>query len=256
MSESPSRPLKGRRILITREESKSSEFGCMLEERGASVLSIPLIRFVDPDSWEALDQAFLRLGRFQILLFTSATAGERFFDRLHRTAPDGKLPGTISVATVGPKTARAVARHGLEASWVAESFRAEGLLQKLADEKVAGAEILFPRAQEAREILIEDLERRGARVTLAPVYRTLPGDESREPLLSALTSGELDVVTFTSASTVRSFVEMAGNSDIVAASMRGVAVACLGEITAEAARSKGLAPAIVPARSTLEDFAD
>lgn len=255
MSEAVPRPLKGRRILVTREESKTSVFARMLEERGASVLSIPLIRFVDPDSWEALDQALLNIGRFQILLFTSANAVERFFDRLHRIAPGGKLPGTISIAAVGPKTAQAVARHGAEVSCIADSFRAEGLLQKLSGEKVARAEILFPRAQEAREILIEELERRGARVTLATVYRTLPVDESREPLHSALASGELDVVTFTSASAVRHFIDIADDSDL-ASRMRGVAVACLGEITAQAARATGLAPAIVSERSTLEDFAD
>ena len=255
MSEAPPRPLKGKRILVTREESKTSVFARILEKRGASVLAIPLMRFVDPESWEPLDQALVNLGRFQILLFTSANAVERFFDRLLRIAPGGKLPGTISIAAVGPKTGQAVGRYGGQVSYIADSFRAEGLLQKLSGEKVAGAEILFPRAQEAREILIEELERRGARVTLATVYRTLPVDESREPLRAALAAGQMDVVTFTSASAVRHFLDMADDSDLPAR-MRGVAVACLGEITAEAARERGLAPAIVPARSTLEDFAD
>jgi uroporphyrinogen III methyltransferase/synthase len=120
---------------------------------------------------------------------------------------------------------------------------------------VRGVEILFPRAQEARELLVEELERRGARITLAPVYRTVPVTQSRGLLQTALSAREMDAVTFTSASTVRYFVELAASSDLPSR-LRGIAVACLGGITAEEARSRGLFPDVVAARSTLEDFAD
>jgi len=255
MSEARARPLAGRRILVTQAEEKGERFARLLQERGAEVLRIPLIRFEDPDSWEALDLALGRIDAFHRVLFTSATAVDRFFERHRRLTGGTRLPASLRVAAVGPKTAEAILRWGHAADLVAESFRAEGLLEKLPAQAVTGREILFPRAQEARELLVEELERRGARLTLAPVYRTLPAEESRGPLREALRSGRIHVATFTAASTVRHFVDLLGEDDLPGL-MRGVTIACLGEVTAETARSKGLQPEIVPARSTLEDFAE
>ncbi|HEV8376754.1 MAG TPA: uroporphyrinogen-III synthase [Candidatus Polarisedimenticolia bacterium] len=255
MSEAHPRPLERRRILVTRAAEKGAEFAAILEERGARVLRIPLIRFEDPESWDALDQALRRLDEFQILLFTSATAVDRFFDRFLKISGGGGILASLSVAVVGPKTARAVEKHGHGVRWVAQSYQAEGLLEMLPAERVRGVEILFPRAQEARELLVDELERRGARITLAPVYRTVPVTESRSPLQAALGSRAVDAVTFTSASTVRHFVELAEDSDLPSR-MRGIAVACFGRITAEEACSRGLSPDVVSARSTLEDFTD
>jgi uroporphyrinogen III methyltransferase / synthase len=249
------KPLSGRRILVTRAEEGGSRLGRLLEERGAEVLQVPLVRFEDPDSWQALDAALARIDSFQHLLFTSANAAHRFFERLRGHAPAGKLPDTLRITVVGPKTAQAVARWGHGADRVAEVFRAEGILEELPEGEVTGCEILFPRAQEAREFLVEELARRGARVTLVPVYRTVPVEESRQPLLQVLRKRRVDFVTFTAASAVRHFVDFLGAAEVPSL-MREVKVACLGEVTADAARSQGLHPHIVPARSTLEDLAE
>src|SRR5262245_3641739 len=248
-------PLSGRRILVTRAEEKGSRFGRLLEERGAEVLQIPLIRFDDPVTWEPVDSAISRITSFQHLLFTSATAVDRFFARFRNQGAPEKLPDTLRITVVGPKTAQAVARWGHGAERMAKVFRAEGILAALADCDVTGRDILFPRAQEAREVLVEELTRRGARVTMIPVYRTALVAESRIPLLKVLRGGRVDVATFTAASTIRHFIELLGAAEIPGL-MRDVKVACLGEVTANEARSRGLSPQIVPARSTLEDLAD
>jgi len=255
VSELSPRPLAGRRILVTRAEEKGNRFGRLLEERGAEVLQVPLIRLEDPDSWEPLDSALTRLATFHHLLFTSANAVDRFFERLRRQGATGNFPETLSITAVGPRTAQAVARWGHGVDRVAQAFRAEGILDALSELELAGREILLPRAQEARQLLVEELTRHGARVTVVAVYRNVLVDESRQPLLKALRRGSVDVATFTAASAVRHFVELAGAAELPSL-MRDVKVACLGEVTADEARTLGLEPQIVSARSTLEDLAE
>jgi len=254
VSVAPARPLAGRRILVTRAEEKGGRFARLLQEQGAEVLQIPLIRFEDPDSWEPLREALSQVQRFHRILFTSATAVDRFFERLRAFAGDSKLPAALSVAAVGPGTAQALARWGHAAQLAARSFRAEGLLEMLPTQQISGQEVLFPRAQEARELLVEELTRRGARVALVPVYKTVPREESRGTLRTALNSGRIDVATFTAASTVHHFADFLGEADLPRL-MRQVRVACLGQVTAEAARERGLHPDIVAERSTLENLA-
>jgi uroporphyrinogen III methyltransferase/synthase len=253
VSELSPRPLAGRRILVTRAEEKGNRFGRLLEERGAEVLQVPLIRLEDPDSWEPLDSALTRLASFHHLLFTSANAVDRFFERLRRQG--GNLPDTLSITAVGPRTAQTVARWGHGVDRVAGAFRAEGILDALSDLELASREILLPRAQEARQLLVEELTRRGARVTVVAVYRNVLVEESRQPLLKALRGRSVDVATFASASAVRRFVQLAGAGEVLSL-MRDVKVACLGEVTADEARTLGLDPQIVSARSTLEDLVE
>jgi uroporphyrinogen III methyltransferase/synthase len=157
------------------------------------------------------------------------------------------------LAAVGPKTADAVRRKGLRVEVVPGEFVAEGLLAALKGRSVEGSEILIPRAQEAREVLVEELEKRGARVTVAPVYRTVRADESRGPLISALEKG-VDMVTFTASSTVRHFMDLLGPGagDL----LRGAGIACIGRITADTARERGLAVDLVPRKSTVADLAE
>lgn len=246
-------PLSGRRILVTRSPGQAGEFAGLLRGLGAEVLQVPLIRFDPPDSWEAADRAISRLGRYSLIVFTSATAVECFLGRLEA---GGREPGALSrvpLAAVGPKTAGTLRRHGLTVEVVPDEFVAEGLLAALKGRGLEGTEILVPRAQEAREALVEELEKRGARVTVAPVYRTVRADENREALISALETG-LDMVTFTASSTVRHFMDLLGGD--AAARIAGVRVACIGQITADTARARGLSPDVIPERSTLRDLAE
>ena len=246
-------PLSGRRILVTRSPEQSGEFALLLRSLGAEVVAIPLIRFDPPDSWETADRAIDGLSRFSLILFTSANAVEFFLRRLRaRGAGSGAL-GSAALAAIGPKTAETLQSHGLRVEIVAEEFVAEGLLAALKGRGVEGNEILIPRAEEAREVLVEELEKRGARVTVAPVYRTVRADESREPLIAALKSG-VAMVTFTASSTVRHFMDLLGPE--APALMSGVRVACIGRITADAARARGLTPDVVPGRSTVSDLAE
>jgi uroporphyrinogen III methyltransferase/synthase len=253
VSRAPSGPLAGKRILVTRAEEGAGGLAALLAAQGAEILHIPLLRFVDPPSWEPLREAAARLESFDRALFTSATAVERFFAHLLEFTGSGRLPAGIRVSAVGPRTAAALERAGCRQVQHAASYQAEGLLELLPESEVAGREILFPRALEARELLLEELRRRGARICLVPVYRTAIASENRDKLLAALATCP-EVVTFTSASSVRHFVELVGPAQ-TASLLRGVKIACLGQVTAQAARDRDINPDIVPPNATLEVLA-
>jgi uroporphyrinogen III methyltransferase / synthase len=244
-------PLSGRKILVTRSPDQAGEFAALLRQRGAEVVCISLIRFDPPDSWDAADRAIDRLGSFSLVLFTSANAVERFLARLEARGRDPGILSRSRLAAIGPKTSQALLQHRLRPSLVPQEFVAEGLLSLLEGESVAGMEILLPRAQEAREVLPDELEKRGARVTVAPVYRTVRADGNRDLLMASLRSG-VDMVTFTASSAVRHFLELLGPERERA---RGLRVACIGRVTAETALAGGLSPDVVAERSTVEDLA-
>ena len=246
------RPLSGRRILVTRSPEQAAEFSDRLRDLGAEVLQVSLVRFDPPDSWEAADRAIDRLGRYSLIVFTSANAVEFFLRRLEARGEESDALSRTALAAVGPKTAETLRRHGLIVEVVPEEFVAEGLLAALKGRSLKGSEILVPRAQEAREVLVEGLEKRGARVTVAPVYRTVRADENREALVSVLEAG-VDMVTFTASSAVKHFMDLLDPD--ATALMRGVRVACIGRITADTARARGLHPDVVPERSTIPDLA-
>jgi uroporphyrinogen III methyltransferase/synthase len=246
------RPLSGRRILVTRSPEQAGDFAALLRDQGAEGLQVSLIRFSPPDSWEPADRAIDRMGCYSLVLFTSANAVKFFLRRFQARGADPRALSGCTLAAIGPKTARVLEDQGLPVSVVPEEFVAEGLLASMKERGVKGKEILIPRAQEARAVLVDGLEGLGAKVTVAPVYRTVPAEENREALLLALRSG-VDMVTFTSSSTVRYFLELLGPEGVALA--RGVRIACIGRITAETARSRGLPPDVVSEKSAIPDFA-
>ena len=246
------RPLTGRKILVTRSPDQAGEFSNLLREQGAEVVQVSLIRFEPPASWEVADRAIDRLDLYSVILFTSANAVEFLLRRLVSKGADAEALAGKTLAAIGPKTAEALRNRGLGVEIVAEEFVGEGLLAALRERSIEGMEILIPRAQEAREVLAEELGKRGARVTVAPVYRTVRADENRAALISALQAG-VYLVTFTASSTVRHFMDLLGSE--APALMRGVRVACIGKITADTARARGLAVDLVPSRSTVADLA-
>lgn len=246
-------PLSGRRILVTRSPEQAGALSDLLRASGAEAVEISLIRFEPPDSWEPADRAIEALEEFSLALFTSANAVDGFLRRIEERGSDPRRLSRLELAAVGPKTAESLLRRGFEVSRLPENFQAEGLVEALRGRALRGARILIPRAQEAREILVEELERRGASVSVAPVYRTRAAEENRRALRAALEKG-VDMVTFTASSTVLHFVDLAGPDRL--AVPRGFRVACIGPVTAECARSRGLVPDVVPPRSTIPDLAD
>jgi uroporphyrinogen III methyltransferase/synthase len=161
----------------------------------------------------------------------------------------------LTICAIGPGTARALAELGLRADLVPDDHRAEGLLALLSASRVKGRKVLLPRAAVAREILPHTLEERGADVDLVHVYRTgIPEPEQTRRGLSALERGEVDILTFTSASTVENFAAIVGGR--LEALMRGKVVAVIGPITREACKQVGLEVDVMPETYTLKAMTD
>jgi uroporphyrinogen III methyltransferase/synthase len=211
----------------------------LLETRGARVLECPTIEIVPPDDWTAVDDAVRRLHTYNWLILTSTNAVDFFMERVAVAGVQCELP----IAVVGEATASRLASWSLKAALVPRNFRAEGLLESFA-QNLDEVRILLPRAQEGREMLPEELRRRGAVVDVVPVYRTVKA--GREKLKYTLESGKADCVVFTSPSTID---REAGEI------LRNVTIAVIGPVTRHAAEAAGLKPAIEPERATVKDLA-
>ncbi|MEO5656520.1 MAG: uroporphyrinogen-III C-methyltransferase [Nitrospiria bacterium] len=241
------RPLFGRTVIVTRAAGQSADLIARLDRAGAEVIEAPAIRVEPPPSWDAVDRAIAGLARYRWLLLTSANAVRAFFDRLETLGLDARALGGIRVCAIGEKTAQTVRRYGIRPDRVAEESTGEGLVAALATEDLSGAAVLFPRARIAREVIAEALTARGAKIDVVVVYDNHPAATVPEPAREALTRAGT-IVTFTSGSTVTGFLDALGPD---ARLVRDATVACLGPVTADAARGRGLSVAIEPARQTM-----
>ena len=246
-------PLFGRRIVITRPRGQVRAFAALLEAEGAEVVALPTIAPVPPESFEPIDAALADLGRYAWLVLTSPHGVEVFFDRLRARGHDLRELAGVAIAAIGPATAAGIAARGLNVAVTPAEFRAEAVADALVAAGVAGKRILLARAAGARTILPERLRAAGALVDDIATYRTvLPPEAAAAP---ALFAGERrpDLVTFTSSSTVTNFARLFPGHDLRAV-LAGVAVGCIGPVTAATARDLGLQVDVEPAEYTVPAF--
>lgn len=238
-----SKPLSGRSILITRTREQAGSLRAALEKQGAEVAALPTIALAPPRSWRPLDAALRRLETYDWVIFTSANGVESFFTRLKRARPqragrDARVLAQAKIAAIGPATAEALRGHGVKADVVPREFRAEGLAQALARERWPGKTVLVARAAEAREVLPNELRRRGARVDVVAAYRTVVPQVNRRGARRLFSHGLPDLVTFTSSSTARNLATLLGSRAATRA-WRAVAIAVIGPVTAATVRELG-----------------
>jgi uroporphyrinogen-III synthase len=277
-------PLQGRRILVTRAREQASVLSDQVRALGAEPLEFPTIRIVPPREWEPLDHALARLfandteehSYYSWLIFTSANGVIFCCERIKQLGYDTQSLQHVRIAAIGPATAAALRRYGLSADLVPDAYIAESVAQALIEESKRHSEtlndkhILLPRAAEARDILITLLQEAGAQVDEIAAYRTLPvakNDAQGHEILQRLLADQIDLITFTSSSTVRNFVRWLNtaldtgsylfeNADEDAqcitplhaiARLEGndlhqhrTRIACIGPITAQTARECGL----------------
>jgi uroporphyrinogen III methyltransferase/synthase len=248
------RPLFGKRILVTRPREQAAELTDQLEAMGAEAIEAPMIRILPPEDLEPLDQVCRDVGNFDCIIFASANAVDSFIERLLAGPRDMRALGGVKLCAVGPSTAERLARFGLKVDVMPSEYRAESLLQALAEKSdVSGLRVLLPRADIGREIVAEELRKQGAEVTEVIAYRTVVAEPEREgepDIYRMLLERRIDVVTFTSASAVRNFVRVLG-AEPAADLLRTTVVASIGPVTAQAAREYNIHSAIVPAQYTV-----
>lgn len=245
------RPLHGTRILVTREASQAAELASRLEKAGALSISCPLVAICPPRDWSRTDSAIARIRTFDGLVFTSANGVRSFLSRVltHPGALDEL--SSLPCYAVGPATAKALEEKGLSVQPLPERFQAEGLCELLGQGDLKGKRFLFPRAREGRDTLPAFFRDRGADLELLVVYETRPAHENRDRLRTVLAQGALDYVTFTSPSTVRAYAAFASPIP-PSLPWREIPAACIGEVTAEAARGVGLKTVFTAPVSTLD----
>jgi uroporphyrinogen III methyltransferase/synthase len=229
------KPLFGRGVVITRPDEQAAEFARLLSAEGARVILFPTVRIVPPASWENLDGALGNLGSYHWIIFTSANGVKHFFRRLRETGRDVRDLKGIRICTIGPATAAAVEGMGIRVDIVPGEYISEGVVRAFQDVDLGGKRVLLPRAQEARDVIPEGLSKLGASVDAITVYSTVRSESRRSDLQSLLDAGKVDVITFTSPSTVNNFKEIMGGSALP----ETVRIACIGPVTAAAAKKQG-----------------
>lgn len=252
------RPLFGKRILVTRTREQASELVVGLEDKGADCVEFATIAIEKPDSWDALDNELKRIDSYRWLLFTSINAIKYFFNRLFEKGMDARDLKGPRIGVVGTTTAKILESYGIAADLVPEEFTGEGLANSLVAKGVEGQKILVPRALKAREVLPEKLREAGAEVNIVPVYQNIRPEGQTELLREEFEEKKIDVVTFTSSSTVTNFLHMlhAKDDDELHRLLAGVKVAVIGPITAKTASKNGLEVSIQPDVYTIPALVD
>ncbi len=233
--------LRQLRVLVTRPARQADEFAEALRERGALPVHFPVIEITPMPNQAPLDRALARLECYDWVVFTSANGVRIVFERL-KFQKTPAIPPRVRLAAIGPKTASALVGHGRGPDYVPQEFIAEAILPGLGE--LTDRWVLLPRAEIARPALPQAIESRGGIAHEIAVYRTLPA--VADPAgFQALRRG-VDVVTFTSSSTVTNFAKLTSAAGLNPLDLPGrPAFACIGPITADTAREVGFSVDII-----------
>ena len=244
------KPLFGRRVLVTRALEQAGAFTGLLEKSGAEVVAFPTIKTTGPPSWAALDAAVKKLSTYDWAVFTSVNGVKYFFERLEKLGLDARELKGVKICAVGPMTAKAIEEMRLKVDLTPGEFVAEGLLSSLGRRGIKGKRFLLPRALKAREVLPDEIRALGGHIDVVPAYRTIKPLRSAAELKRMFEEKEIDAVTFTSSSTVTNFVSMFKKTEIKGL-LKGVAIACIGPVTAKTAEACGLSVDVMPGKYTV-----
>jgi len=250
-------PLSGRSVIVTRTLAQAHTLAEPLASLGAEVLAFPVLETVDPEDWGALDSAIANLASYDWVVLTSTNGVERFLRRFRAVGGSSDAIVGAKFAAVGSATAAKLARHGLPPALVPTDFRAEGLVEAFRDMGAGpGWRVLIPRAEDAREVLPEELRAMGCAVDVVCVYRTQLA-EADPAIIERLRVGSVDIVTFTSGAIARGFVSAIEASGLDAEQVMGqLAVASIGPVTSDAIRELGFAVDVEATESTMGSLVD
>jgi len=249
------RPLFGKRIVVTRAREQASDLIEALTALGAECLEYPAIQVVPPEDWQPLDKAIASLATYDWLVFTSVNGVAFFFDRLFENGKDIRSLGHIRTACIGPATADRLCKRGIRCDVLPRTYRAESVVEAFKNELIKGKNILLPRASEARPVLPVELTKMGARVQEVAVYQTRNVQDHANSLIRQLEDETIDLVTFTSSSTVKNFRSLLPEEDICDL-LKGVVVASIGPITSETAQNLGFEVQVTADTYTIPGLVD
>jgi uroporphyrinogen III methyltransferase/synthase len=249
------RPLLGKRIVVTRAREQASDLIKNLADLGADCLECPTIKIMPSEDEAPLNRAIQDLASYDWIVFTSVNGVAYFFKTLFAGNKDVRALNQLRTAAIGPATAKRLLDFGLKSDIVPETYRAESVVEAFSKEDIKDKKILLPRAAEARPVLPVELTRMGAQVDEVPAYRTIKDPEKADVLISELEDKTVDLVTFTSSSTVKNFKDLlpAGQFKQL---IKGVTVASIGPITSDTARDLGFSVDITAEEFTIAGLCD
>jgi uroporphyrinogen III methyltransferase / synthase len=244
------RPLSGKRILVTRAREQQSSLVDILTSEFAEPIEFPTIRIVEPtEGHSALDGALQALGKYDWVIFTSANAVKTVFDRLEVKLFDARAFAGVKIAAVGPATAEELLCHGILADFIPRKFTGEDIANDFPAQ-ATGLNILLPQAKDANGRLAEVLTSNGAAIDVVTAYETVVESSLSADISALLEDGEIDVVTFTSSSTVRNFFSALGRQS--GAGFPKLLTAAIGPSTAQTVKELfGREPDIVADEHTV-----
>jgi uroporphyrinogen-III synthase len=242
--------LKGLRVLVGRARHQASALSAGLRNLGAEVIEIPFIEIRKPASYQPLDSALKHLENYDWLILTSVNGVEALWERSQKLKLGKKQFKHLQIAAIGPATSKAMAKAGLNVDVVPEEYVAESVVKSLKN-RVKGKRVLLARAKIARDVIPRELRKLGAEVDVVEAYETIIPESSRLRLQAVLKDPKRrpTVITFTSSSTSKNFVELLGKGaghgrprprKPVASTFAGIQFASIGPITSSTLRELGL----------------
>ncbi len=249
------RPLMGKKIVVTRAGAQASELVKLLSDQGADCLEYPMIKIVPADDFSPLDRAIENIASYNYLVFTSVNGVEFFFERLFEKGKDARCLGHVRTATVGSATSERLRNFGVNSDIVPESYRAESIIEAFREERVDGKRILLPKARDARPLLPVELTKMGAHVDEIIVYHASPVSDNVDALLENLENRSIDLITFTSSSTVKNFKSLLPEEKFEELT-KDVAFASIGPVTTDTAEQLGFNVQITAEEYTVTGLCD
>jgi uroporphyrinogen-III synthase len=245
-------PLKGKRIVVTRDLKQSVSLIKKIKKLGGTAIPFPVVCIKETDDWSVCDQVIAGLNNYDWLMFTSINGARYFLDRL---AKRNKKIGQQKIAVVGKKIAAFLKKRGVKVEIIPEKFQVSGLIKALQVFPFKAKRVILPVSSLADDGLMNFLKGQGCEVKKIQVYRTVANtDLNRSNLYSALKKGMIHCLTFFSPSAFRFFVEIMGNDIITILNDHKTALAVIGDTTARIINDNGLEVTIKPAQSSEEDL--
>ncbi len=238
------RPLSGKRIVVTRRTGQAGRFARRLAELGADVLEVPTIRITAPDDRQGIVDALLELNTYDWLVFTSANGVTAFFDLFFKRFQDLRDLGGARIAAVGPATAAKLRELHLQVDLTPEAATAQKLAEAFDKyQSIENVKMCLLRAEVANRELPAALMELGAIVDDIAVYKTVAETEDHTGMGERLLESGADWVTFTSASTVEHFHARFDLPKLLK-KFSQIKLASIGPETSKAIRSLKLEPAL------------
>ena len=243
------KPLFGKRVLVTRARAQASGFADLLEANGAEVIQFPTIKIQPIENVDVPSP-----NEYDWVIFTSVNAVEIFYQRLRENGKDARAFSASKICAVGPKTVDALNRIGVQPDFMPSHSRGSAIAAEMED--VKGKKILLPRAKIATTDLPNGLRQKGALVDDIPLYDTLKvSSENRDEIEADLLNSSIDFVTFTSSSTVTNFLEMFPVHEPTEL-LAGVKIAVIGPTTQKTAVEYGLQVDVVAKEASVESLVE